>query len=122
MLLGGSGLFIDTFAATGGDAVVWISGQGNVFEVELGAGEQIDVEAGGWLYKDTSVKLESVSLGLKTGMFAGDHKMTFNRFSGPGRLAIQTLYLDPIEAGESNVGAAATGGVAGAVIGGLLRG
>jgi hypothetical protein len=55
-------------------------------------------------------------------MFAGDHKMTFNRFSGPGRLAIQTLYLDPIEAGESNVGAAATGGVAGAVIGGLLRG
>jgi len=93
-----------------------------VFEIELGAGEQIDVEAGGWLYKDTSVKLESVSLGLKTGMFAGDHKMTFNRFSGPGRLAIQTLYLEPIEAGESNVGAAATGGVAGAVIGGLLRG
>jgi len=52
MLLGGSGLFIDTFAATGGDAIVWVSGQGNVFEIELGAGEQIDVEAGGWLYKD----------------------------------------------------------------------
>ena len=61
MLLGGQGFFIDTFAATGGDAVVWVSGQGNVFEVSLGAGEQIDVEAGGWLYKDTSVKLESVS-------------------------------------------------------------
>ena len=122
MLLGGSGFFIDTFAAKDGDAVVWISGQGNVFEVELGPGEQIDVEAGGWLYKDTSVKLESVSLGLKMGMFAGDHKMTFNRFTGPGRLAIQTLYLEPIEAGESAVGSAATGGVAGAVIGGLLRG
>ena len=123
MLLGGSGLFIDTFAASDGDAVVWVSGQGNVFEIELGAGEQIDVEAGGWLYKDTSVKLESVSLGLKTGMFAGDHKMTFNRFTGPGRLAIQTLYLDPFE-GESSGGAkdAAAGGVAGAVISGLLRG
>jgi uncharacterized protein (AIM24 family) len=122
MLLGGQGFFIDRFAATSGDAIVWVHGQGNVFEVVLGNGEQIDVEAGGWLYKDTTVKLESVSLGLKTGMFAGDHKMTFNRFSGPGRLAIQTMYLDPIEGGEGNVGAAATGGVAGAVIGGLLRG
>ena len=115
MLLGGSGLFIDTFAASGGDAIVWISGQGNVFEVELGAGEQIDVEAGGWLYKDTSVKLESVSLGLKTGMFAGDHKMTFNRFTGPGRLAIQTLYLEPVEgegggSGRGGVGRRGRGG------------
>jgi uncharacterized protein (AIM24 family) len=123
MLLGGSGLFIDMFAAKDGDAVVWVSGQGNVFEVELGAGETIDVEAGGWLYKDTSVVLQSVSLGLKTGMFAGDHKMTFNRFTGPGRVAIQTLYHDPVEA-EAGTPArdAATGGVAGAVIGGLLRG
>jgi uncharacterized protein (AIM24 family) len=124
MLLGGQGFFIDNFKATGGDAVVWVSGQGNVFEVILSDGEQIDVEAGGWLYKDTSVKLESVSLGLKTGMFAGDHKMTYNRFTGPGRLAIQTLYLEPVESegAGSTVGAAATGGVAGAVIGGLLRG
>jgi uncharacterized protein (AIM24 family) len=122
MLLGGSGLFIDTFAASSGDAIVWVSGQGNVFEIELGAGEQIDVEAGGWLYKDPSVKLESVSLGLKTGMFAGDHKVTFNRFSGPGKLAIQTLYLEPVESVERGAGDAAAGGVAGAVISGLLRG
>ena len=123
MLLGGQGFFIDNFKATGGDAVVWVSGQGNVFEVQLSDGEQIDVEAGGWLYKDNSVKLESVSLGLKTGMFAGDHKMTFNRFTGPGRLAIQTLYTEPIEAAEAPATRdAAAGGVAGAVISGLLRG
>ena len=122
MLLGGSGFFIDTFAASKGDAIVWVSGQGNVFEIELQAGEQIDVEAGGWLYKDPSVKLESVSLGLKTGMFAGDHKMTFNRVSGPGRLAIQTLYLEPVESIERGATDAAAGGVAGAVISGLLRG
>ena len=69
--------------------------------------------------------LQSVSLGLKTGMFAGDHKMTFNRFTGPGRLAIQTMYVDPFEAeGGAAAGAkdAAAGGVAGAVISGLLRG
>jgi uncharacterized protein (AIM24 family) len=122
MLLGGSGFFIDSFAAKNGDAVVWVSGQGNVFEVALESGEQIDVEAGGWLYKDPSVTLQSVSLGLKTGMFAGDHKMTFNRFSGPGKLAIQTLYLEPVESVERGAGDAAAGGVAGAVISGLLRG
>jgi uncharacterized protein (AIM24 family) len=125
MLLGGSGIFIDKFRATEGDAVVWVSGQGNVFEMELENGEQIDVEAGGWLYKDPSVSLESHSIGLKAGMFAGDHKLTWNRFTGPGKLAIQTLYVEPIESQNgagSNAAAAASGGVAGAVIGGLLRG
>jgi len=69
------------------------------------------------------VQLQSVSLGLKTGMFAGDHKMTFNRFSGPGKLAIQTLYVDPFEGREEPAAKdAAVGGAAGALIGGLLRG
>jgi uncharacterized protein (AIM24 family) len=125
MLLGGSGLFIDKFEAKDADAIVWVSGQGNVFEVELEAGEEIDVEAGGWLYKDPSVTLESHSIGLKGGMFAGDHKLTWNRFGGPGKVAIQTLYLEPIEsegATTNTVASAGAGGVAGAVIGGLLRG
>ncbi len=52
MLLGGTGFFIDKFRATTGDAIVWLHGNGNVFLVELGAGEQLDVEAGAWLYKD----------------------------------------------------------------------
>jgi uncharacterized protein (AIM24 family) len=125
MVLGGSGLFIDRFHANSGDAIVWVSGQGNVFELELAAGEAIDVEAGGWLYKDTSVSLESQSIGLKAGMFAGDHKLTWNRFTGPGKVAIQTMYVEPIESENGaggNAAAAAGGGVAGAVIGGLLRG
>ena len=54
--------------------------------------------------------LQSVSLGLKTGMFAGDHKMTFNRFTGPGRLAIQTMYLDPFEAEGGGGGREGRGG------------
>jgi hypothetical protein len=32
------------------------------------------------------------------------------------------MFINPIEAGETQVGAAATGGVAGAIIGGLARG
>ncbi|TMK40034.1 MAG: AIM24 family protein [Actinobacteria bacterium] len=122
MLFGGSGLFIDKFRATDGDALVWLHGHGNVFLVSLSDGEQIDVEAGGWLYKDPTVKLEAVTMGLKTGLFGGGGKLTWNRFTGPGQLALQTMFINPIEAGETQAGAAATGGVAGALIGGLARG
>jgi len=124
MFMGGSGFWIDKFQANSGDAIVWISGQGNVFEIELDAGEEIDVEAGGWLYKEPTVQLNSHSLGLKAGFMAGDHKMTWNRFTGPGKVAIQTMYIEPVESEAGGGGAkdAAVGGVAGAVISGLLRG
>jgi uncharacterized protein (AIM24 family) len=124
MLLGGSGIFMDKFRATNGDALVWLHGHGNVFVVQLDAGEQLDVEAGAWLFKDPTVKLEAVTMGLKSGMFGGGGKLTWNRFTGPGRLAIQTMFIDPQEGEQnnSNAGAAATGGVAGALVGGLLKG
>ncbi len=123
MLLGGSGIFMDKFRATDGDALVWLHGHGNVFLVELGAGEQLDVEAGAWLYKDPTVKLEAITMGLKSGMFGGGGKLTWNRFTGPGRLAIQTMFIAPLEGEDSgNASAAATGGVAGALISGLVRG
>jgi uncharacterized protein (AIM24 family) len=124
MLLGGSGIFMDKFRATNGDALVWLHGHGNVFVVQLDAGEQLDVEAGAWLFKDPTVKLEAVTMGLKSGMFGGGGKLTWNRFTGPGRLAIQTMFVDPQEGEQSNNAgtAAATGGVAGALVGGLLKG
>jgi uncharacterized protein (AIM24 family) len=128
MLMGGSGIFIDKFRAISGDAIVWLHGHGNVFEVQLDAGEQIDVEAGSWLYKDPSVSLEAVTMGLKSGMFGGGGKLTWNRFTGPGRLAVQTMFISPAEAQEnggasSGAGSdAVAGGVAGAIMGGLLKG
>jgi uncharacterized protein (AIM24 family) len=123
MLLGGTGFFIDKFRATTGDAIVWLHGNGNVFLVELGAGEQLDVEAGAWLYKDPTVTMESITMGLKTGLMGGGGKLTWNRFSGPGRLAIQTMFIAPVEGAEtSNAQAATAGGLAGALIGGLTRG
>jgi uncharacterized protein (AIM24 family) len=121
MLFGGSGFFIDKFKATDGDALVWLHGHGNVFQVELGAGEQIDVEAGGWLYKDPTVKLEAVTMGLKTGMFGGGGKLTWNRFTGPGRLAIQTMFITPLEGVDKEVEAGAAGGIAGAVLRGITE-
>src|SRR6202040_1391699 len=111
MLLGGSGLFMDKFRATGGDALVWLHGHGNVFLVNLSDGEQLDVEAGAWLYKDPSVQLEAVTMGLKTGIMGGGGKLTWNRFTGPGRLAIQTMFIAPLEGTGSGATTAAEGGV-----------
>ena len=71
MVLGGSGIFMDKFRATDGEALVWLHGHGNVFLVELDAGEQLDVEAGAWLFKDPTVNLEAITMGLKSGMFGG---------------------------------------------------
>ena len=85
-------------------------------------GEQLDVEAGGWLFKDPTVKLEAVTMGLKTGIFGGGGKLTWNRFTGPGRLAIQTMFIAPLEGVDGTVAAAAAGGVAGALISGIARG
>jgi uncharacterized protein (AIM24 family) len=123
MLVGGSGFFIDKFRATNGDALVWLHGHGNVFVVALDPGEQIDVEAGSWLYKDPTVSLEAVTMGLKTGMFSGGGKLTWNRFTGPGNLAIQTMFIDAAESMDgpqgSKASAAVSGGIAGALIGGL---
>ena len=96
-----------------GDALVWLHGHGNVFLVNLDAGEQIDVEAGAWLFKDPTVTLEAVTMGLKTGLFGGGGKLTWNRFTGPGRLAIQTLFISPLEGVESNVRGRRPGGIAG---------
>jgi uncharacterized protein (AIM24 family) len=106
MLLGGTGFFVDKFRATTGDAIVWLH-----------------VEAGAWLYKDPTVTMESVTMGLKTGLMGGGGKLTWNRFTGPGRLAIQTMFIAPAEAVDGgNVQAATAGGLAGALIGGLTRG
>ncbi|MFM0441326.1 AIM24 family protein [Paraburkholderia strydomiana] len=56
MLFGQSGFFIDKFRGESGDGVLWLHGYGNVFEKELSAGETIDIEPGGWLYKTPGVK------------------------------------------------------------------
>ena len=65
---------------------------GNVFEKNLEAGEQIDVEPGAWLYRDPSVKIETKSQRFSTGLFASSGFIC-NRFTGPGRVGIQSMSL-----------------------------
>lgn len=92
MLFGGTGLFIDKFQASGGEGVLWLHGYGNVFEKVLAPGEQIDIEPGGWLYKDAQVRMETQIQGLSTGLFSSMN-LVMNRFTGPGRVGIQSMYL-----------------------------
>lgn len=93
MLMGGTGFFIDHFTAQASDGIVWVHGYGNVFEVTLGAGEQIDVEPGGWVYKDRSVQMETQFQKFSTGFFASAAQIVCNRFTGPGRVGIQSMYI-----------------------------
>jgi uncharacterized protein (AIM24 family) len=92
MLLGGSGFFVDRFETTLQEGIVWLHGFGNVFEKTLEPGEVIDVEAGGWIYRDESVDMQQHLYGLKTGVFGGGGNLVFNRFTGPGRVGIQSGY------------------------------
>jgi uncharacterized protein (AIM24 family) len=91
MLLGGTGFFIDKFHGHQGEGILWLHGYGNVFEKTLGVGESIDVEPGGWLYKDPTVQMDTNFTRLTTGFLAGTN-LILNRFTGPGRIALQSMY------------------------------
>jgi uncharacterized protein (AIM24 family) len=93
MLFGGTGFFIDKFHSHAGDGIIWLHGYGNVFEKVLEAGESIDVEPGGWLYKQTSVKMDTVVDRLTSGLFGANFNLVLNRFTGPGRIGIQSMYV-----------------------------
>jgi len=92
LLFGGSGFFIDRFHSHKGEGIVWLHGYGNVFEKVLAAGETIDVEPSAWLYKDPGVRMETKIDRLASGLFGGVN-FILNRFTGPGRLGIQSMYF-----------------------------
>ena len=90
-LLGsGTGFFMDRFQGSG---LVLLHGFGDVVETELASGESIDLDPFAWLYKDASVRMETHLVGLTTGLLGGSG-FIMSRFTGPGRLAYQSL--DPL--------------------------
>ncbi len=68
-------------------------------KVFLNVGDQIDIEPGGWVYKDRSVTMETQFQKLSTGVFASAGQIVWNRFRGPGRVGIQSMYM-PFASGE----------------------
>ena len=93
ILFGGTGFFIDTFSCKHQEGVVWLHGYGNVFQVTLAAGESIDIEPGGWIYKDPAVKMDTIFQRVSTGFLASAGQLFWNRFTGPGRIGLQSMYV-----------------------------
>jgi hypothetical protein len=50
-------------------------------------------EPGGWIYKDLNVRMDTQFQRLSTGLFASAGQIVWNRFTGPGRVAIQSMYM-----------------------------
>jgi uncharacterized protein (AIM24 family) len=70
MLMASTGMYLDRYAAQGAPGLVILHGYGNVFQRALGEGETILVEPGGFLYKDSTVAIEVVSINLKGNIAA----------------------------------------------------
>ena len=74
------------------EGIIWLHGYGNVFEVTLGAGESIDIEPGGWIYKTPTVGMQTIFQKLSTGILASAGQIFWNRFTGPGKIGLQSMY------------------------------
>jgi uncharacterized protein (AIM24 family) len=92
ILFGGQGMFMDRFVARGQQGLLLLHGYGNVFERTLKPGESLLVEPGGFLYKDASVTMNVETQKLSTGLFGGVG-LNLARVTGPGRIAIQSMYV-----------------------------
>jgi uncharacterized protein (AIM24 family) len=93
-----------------------------VFEKPLEPGETIDIEPGGWLFRDHSVEMTQEVYGFKTGLLGGGGNLVFNRFTGPGRVGLQSAYYHPPAQESSSSKTADTGGgMLGGLVDGLLK-
>jgi uncharacterized protein (AIM24 family) len=91
ILHGGSGMWMDRFVTAGVPGLLLLHGYGNVFERTLSPGESIHLEPGGFLYKDSTVTLNTEQVQLSKG-FLGGTSLYLARLTGPGRVAIQSMY------------------------------
>jgi uncharacterized protein (AIM24 family) len=90
-LHGGSGMYLERFTAESEPGLLMLHGSGNVFQRTLGGGESIYVEPGAFLYKDSSVGLETYKEDkVKTSKLGGH--MWLAKLTGPGRVGIQSMY------------------------------
>ncbi len=92
ILFGGTSFQIDSFTCQAQAGLVWLHGYGDVFEVTLQPGEQIDIEPGGWIYKQRTVQLQPIDHRLSSARLSGE-QISWHRFSGPGRIGLQSMYL-----------------------------
>jgi uncharacterized protein (AIM24 family) len=85
-LAAGGGMYLDRFTAADSPGLLILHGYGNVFERSLGEGESIQVEPGGFLYKDATVGVETV-----THKLTPDNKEGSSAMQGAKSLATRGL-------------------------------
>ncbi len=90
------GMMGDLFTATGSPGLVLLHSPGNTFLRDLGPQETILVQPSALLYCDVSVTMH---LHLEYPRFSGlgwrssyDHRNTWLRLIGPGRIAVQSIF------------------------------
>ena len=124
---GRTGLLVDRFTGGSESGIVLLHGYGNVFEKLLGPGEVLDVEPGAWLWKDASVHMGVTSvvgsghgglMGALGNVMAGI-SVALNRFTGPGRIGIQSMTYTPYDQREAGERPGPSGGVYGASSGSM---
>ena len=60
--------------------------------------------------------------GFKTGLLSGGGSLVFNRFTGPGRVGLQSAYYHPpVAEGAAGNSQRSGGDVIGGIVGGLLE-
>jgi uncharacterized protein (AIM24 family) len=91
VLHGGQGMFMDRFVTKNEPGLLLLHGYGNVFQKTLAPGEEILIEPGGFLYKDSSVTMKTVQQKIRTGLTS--HGMYLAEMTGPGRVGIQSMYV-----------------------------
>jgi len=91
LLHGGSGMYMDRFVTQGYPGLLLLHGYGNVFQKTLQPGEKILIEPGGFLYKDSTVAMNTVQMDIKTGLMR--RGMYLAEMTGPGRVGIQSMYV-----------------------------
>jgi uncharacterized protein (AIM24 family) len=88
VLHGGPGMYLDRFVTSQSPGLLLLHGYGNAFQRQLGPGEKILVEPGGFLYKDSSVTMNAAR--MQAGGSFG--KRNWAELAGPGRVGIQSMY------------------------------
>ena len=91
VLHGGEGMYMDRFVTSNEPGLLLLHGYGNVFQKTLGAGEKILVEPGGFLYKDSTVTMNTAQQNVRTSLMR--HAMYLAELTGPGRVGIQSMYV-----------------------------
>jgi uncharacterized protein (AIM24 family) len=91
LLHGGSGMYMDRFITQNYPGLLLLHGYGNVFQKTLEPGEKMLIEPGGFLYKDSTVAMNTIQMDIKTGMMR--RGMYLAEMIGPGRVGIQSMYV-----------------------------